>query len=320
MLLDDQIEQTQRSRLWGLFIWAGMGLLSSMLLLNGCGSRKAEGTTYQVYSVNKEETSISAHAYVTEATDQTQILEELLTQLQTAAPKLDYKAPLSAPVILTDYSITEKQLLLNFEETYKKQEITTEVLVRAAIVRTLTQIPGIDFVSFVIGQEPLADQAGNIVGTMSADMFIDNAGKEINTYEKVRLHLYLANSTGDGLTEVNRSVVYNSNVSMEKLVIEQLIAGVQDNEKAYPTMNPDTKVVSVTVRDGICYVNFDESFLTQPYTVTSEVTIYSITNSLVELSNVNKVQISIDGDTDVMYREKISLATVFERNLELVKS
>lgn len=320
MLLDDQIEQTQRSRLWGLFIWAGMGLLSSMLLLNGCGGRKAEGTTYQVYSVNKEETSISAHAYVTEATDQTQILEELLTQLHTAAPKLDYKAPLSAPVILTDYSITEKQLLLNFEETYKKQEITTEVLVRAAIVRTLTQIPGIDFVSFVIGQEPLADQAGNIVGTMSADMFIDNAGKEINTYEKVRLHLYLANSTGDGLTEVNRSVVYNSNVSMEKLVIEQLIAGVQDNEKAYPTMNPDTKVVSVTVRDGICYVNFDESFLTQPYTVTSEVTIYSITNSLVELSNVNKVQISIDGDTDVMYREKISLATVFERNLELVKS
>ena len=53
--------------------------------------------------------------------------------------------------------------------------------------------------------------------------------------------------------------------------------------------------------------------------VTSDVTIYSITNSLVELSNVNKVQISINGNINVTYRENTSLSTVFERNLELVE-
>ena len=89
--------------------------------------------------------------------------------------------------------------------------------------------------------------------------------------------------------------------------------------KAYPVANPDTKVLSVAVRDGICYVNLDSSFVNQIYNVTPEVTIYAITNSLVELSNVNKVQISINGETNINYRENISLSATFERNLDLVE-
>ena len=74
----------------------------------------------------------------------------------------------------------------------------------------------------------------------------------------------------------------------------------------------------MNVKDGVCYVDVDSMFLTQIYNVTAEVTIYSIANSLAELSNVNKVQISVNGDTSVNYKENISLSTVFERNLELV--
>ena len=36
--------------------------------------------------------------------------------------------------------------------------------------------------------------------------------------------------------------------------------------------------------------------------------IYSIVNSLVELSNINKVQIAVNGNTDMIFREKISLS------------
>ena len=106
---------------------------------------------------------------------------------------------------------------------------------------------------------------------------------------------------------------------MERLVVEQLIAGVGEGEKAFPTINPGTKIVSVNVKDGICYVNLDNAFLTQIYNVTPEVTIYSITNSLVEIANVNKVQISINGDRNITYKECINFSSVFERNLELVE-
>ena len=74
----------------------------------------------------------------------------------------------------------------------------------------------------------------------------------------------------------------------------------------------------MTVKDGTCYVNLSNEFLSQPYNVASDVTIYSITNSLVELSNVNRVQISVNGETNISYRENMSLNNVFERNLDIL--
>ena len=64
-------------------------------------------------------------------------------------------------------------------------------------------------------------------------------------------------------------------------------------------------MLGVTVKDGTCYVNLDNGFLTQTYNVSAEVQIYSIVNSLVELSNINKVQIAVNGNTDMIFREKI---------------
>ena len=99
----------------------------------------------------------------------------------------------------------------------------------------------------------------------------------------------------------------------------RLIAGPDaENEELYPVINSATKVLGVTVKDGTCYVNLDNGFLTQTYNVSAEVQIYSIVNSLVELSNINKVQIAVNGNTDMIFREKISLSNVFDRNLDLV--
>lgn len=286
-----------------------------------CGRQRGneQGKTYNIYYVNYEETGVISREYQTETTDTSDLIDELTEQMSIIPERLEYKAPLSGNFELLDKTLTEDQLTLSFDEKYKEQPVTTEVLVRAAIVRTLTQIEGIQYVSFQIRSEPLTDAYGTVLGMMSADMFIDNAGNEISTYEKVRLTLYLANESGDGLTKVVRTVVYNSNISSERLVVEQLITGAAEGEKAFPTINPDTKIISINVKDGICYVDLDSTFLTQIYNVTADVTIYSITNSLVELSNINKVQISINGDTNVTYRENTSLSAVFERNLELVE-
>lgn len=296
-------------------------ILAGMLLLAGaCGQQKSRsnGKSYKIYYVNHDETGVLFNEYATETADRDGLVQEFLQQMEVGSEKLEYKAPLSGTFDLLDTSFSEGQLVLNFDENYRKQPAITEILVRAALVRTLTQIEGVEYVSFQVNSEPLMDASGALVGVMNADQFIDNAGNEINTYEKVKLNLYLANEEGTGLTAVTRSVVYNSNISMERLVVEQLIAGPSENESAYPTINPNTRVVSVNVQDGICYVNLNSDFLTQIYNVTSDVTIYSITNSLVELTNVNKVQISINGDSNVTYKENANLSTVFERNLELV--
>lgn len=291
-----------------------------LLLLSACAQQKNDGNgkIYKIYYVNHDETGVVFNDYLTETTGKDELLQEFLLQMETGSEKLEYKAPLSGTFNLLDASFLEDQLVLNFDENYWQQPVITEILVRAALVRTLTQIEGVDYVSFQVNSEPLLDASGALVGVMNADQFIDNAGNEINTYEKVKLVLYLADENGTGLKPVTRTVVYNSNISMERLVVDQLIGGPSENEAAYPTINPSTRVVSVNVQDGTCYVNLDTAFLTQIYNVTSDVTIYSITNSLVELNNVNRVQISINGNTNVTYKENTSLATVFERNLEIV--
>lgn len=75
-------------------------------------------------------------------------------------------------------------------------------------------------------------------------------------------------------------VRYSSNVPKEKLIVEKLMQGPTGNG-AYPTINPDTNLLSVTIKDHVCYVNFDSTFLTSVYDVLPEITIYSLVDSII---------------------------------------
>lgn len=301
-----------------------VALLLGCLLLTGmfagCGKKEeTPANMVSVYYINKEETKITAVEKEPEGDTLSKQAEWGISQLKENPVELSLRSPISGFAI-NSWNVKDDQLVLDMSVEYKKLSPSSEVLVRAAIVRTMTQLEGISYVSVTVGGEALTDSLGNVVGPMTADLFIDNAGNEINAYEKTRLLLYFTNEDGERLIGVQtKPVVYSSNISMEKLVVERLIAGPDaENEELYPVINPATKVLGVTVKDGTCYVNLDNGFLTQAYNVSAEVQIYSIVNSLVELSNINKVQIAVNGNTDMIFREKISLSNVFDRNLDLV--
>ncbi len=300
-------------------------LLLSLFFAVSCGiAEEADRSrVYNIYVMNKDETKLSANEYEVKGGSQEEVIDELLEQLTTTPERMEYKAPLSGSFELLGYSLDGGQLVLNFDERYRTLPPTTEVLARAATVRTMTQVKGIDYVSFQIRSNPLLDMSGNVIGSMSADMFIDNTESEMNSRERVKIRLYFANAEGDRLIETNRTLEYSrysTNISMERLVVEQLIGGPSEQvkDKVYPTMNPETKVIGVTLKDGTCYVNLSEHFLTQIYNVSSDVAIYSLVNTLVELPNVGRVQIAVNGDSNVMFRENTSLSATYERNLDLV--
>ncbi len=195
------------------------------------------------------------------------------------------------------------------------------MLSRAAIVRTLCQVEGIRFVSFKIEGEPYANANGYLVGLMSQDQFVDNAGDEINSMEKADLTLYFADESGNYLQSKTVECIYNSNISQDKLVVERLIAGPEGGdsvENGFATISSDTQIMSVTTQDGVCYVNLNEGFLVRQGNVTPEVAVYSIVNSLTELPGINRVQLSIEGNSDLNYMEKLSLLQPFEKNIEII--
>ena len=76
--------------------------------------------------------------------------------------------------------------------------------------------------------------------------------------------------------------------------------------------------MSVSLVDGVCYVSFDENFKNQDYSVNEAIVIYSIVDSLSELSSISKVQISVNGDTSGVYRDSFKLADMYDRNLDYI--
>lgn len=312
-----------------------MAAVFSCALLSACGQEQnqatentenavqniqsKEGPEYKIYYLDKEETRISSEKFTPVQTETKKMIDEFLKAMEKDPSDVELERTMGIKIFLENYSYDTNQVVLNFKEDYLALPKTTEILVRAAMVKTLNQIPGVDYVLFQVNGEPLNDSSGNPIGIMTEDLFIDNAGSEISSYERVVLNLYFANKSGSGLVEKSEEVVYNSNISMEKLIVEKIIEGPETTD-AFPTISDKTKILSVSVKDGICYVDLGKEAEDTTLDVTEEVAVYSIVNSLSELSDVNKVQISIEGKNDRMFRENINLEDVLERNLEIMDS
>lgn len=292
--------------------------LGCILLLAGltaCVETEPEdANVYQIYTVNNSGTKVESHSYVMQASEEEAMLEELTACLSSRPYKLEYKAPFSMGFDVLSMELSGGKLVIDVSAAYLELSATTEVLVRAAIVRTFTQLPFVRYVGITVEGNPLFDNVGDVVGLMSADLFIDNDGNEINTYELTRVKLYFANMEGDKLIGAYREKYYSTNIPLERFVLDELIAGPSGAvEGLYPSINPEVKVISVMTKDGICYVNLDANFLNVVNNVSTETSIYSIVNSLAELSNVNKVQILVNGEVPASVSN-----SVYERNLDCV--
>ena len=208
------------------------------------------------------------------------------------------------------------------EYTFAIPLVTLEshlVLLRAAIGQTMVQIEDVQFVTIFVDDQPLADTDGNVVGLMRGEDFVQNTGSSISSYQTTDLKLYFANKDGKLLKESYKTNIrYNSNTSIEKLVVEQLMKGTNATG-AQPTIPKTTKLLGVSVKDGICYVNFDSKFLMDSYDLHPEVTIYSIVNSIVSNGSVLRVQILVDGASDVMYKNSVDLSRPLELKKDLIE-
>lgn len=286
-----------------------------LLLLCGCGEKQETTAGYHAYYINKEGTKIVETAYDIKAKKEDEICKELFQTLTTAPDSIEYTKAIPSSVNVTGYDLSETQLIVNFDSSYYTMDAMTEVLCRAAVVRTMMQAPTVTCVSFYVDGVPLTDENGTVVGVMTEESFVENPGEQINAFQETSVTLYFSNLEGNGLVKETQTVHYSSNISVEKLVIERLLEGPK-SKNARATIPPGTKLVSVSTVDGICYVNLDEGFLNQNYEIQESIVMYSIIDSLSELSTVNKVQISVNGDTNGKYRDEFSFGTLYDRNLD----
>ena len=288
-------------------------------MLTACGTKKTEEKTeYKMYYLSAAETSLEEEIYTPTQTKTKDIVEEICEKLTEMNPDNDHLRLLPKKVEILDCEYKNGTVCIDFNKEYKEMKNTREILVRAGIVKVFTQLQAVSGVTFEVEGEPLLDSNGEEVGTLGKDSFIENEGRNINTYLYTEQTLYFANKDGDKLVKQQVSRHYSSNVPLEKAIVEWLIKG-PTNSDAQATISPSTKILGVSIVEGVCYVNLDKTFLNDPMNIQEKLPIYSIVNSLMDACKIHGVQISVEGETKVTFRESMNLDKLYKADYSLVE-
>ena len=292
-----------------------MALVLGSVAFSGCGKKETE-SKYKIYYVNEEQGEVLAEGFVpSEETTQT-MLEEMTEKLN----KKNAEGHTLLPENIEIQSCVDDDgmIRVDFNQEYHDLNPVDEVLLRASIVKDYVQIPNIYLVTITAEGTPIVDSQGQEIGAMSLDSFLENTGKEIMAYQYKELNLYFTNEEGNQLVPEARQVYYNGNTPIEKVIVEQLLRGPGESGH-YATLPSDTRIVGVSVADGIAYVNLGKQFVDEALPVDAQIPIYSIVNSLIDAGNVSQVQISINGDTSLLFKDKVDMNQLFQVNHELEK-
>ena len=289
------------------------------LLLSGCSRFTGAGDgEYRIYYLNTDGNGLTEEFCDIKGDSTREKIEEVLKLMKEEPDSIDYKSVLIGEVNVKKWELTETKLDIYFNKSYHKLDKASRLLLRAAMVQTLVQIPGVDYVRFFAGDDPITNEEGEELGYLRAEDFVQNTGSSLHSYQEADLTLYFANQKGDKLTAEKESVRYNSNMSIEKLIVEQLMKGPSSAD-AKPTIPAGTKLLGVSVKDNVCYVNFDEGFLNIADNINPKLTIYSIVNSIIDGGETGQVQILVNGETNISYHETLDMSKPFTRNADIIE-
>lgn len=297
-------------------------LLVVCILLGTMGCQEKEETKnkseYYMYYLSPKETTLETEEYIPKERTSEAMVKEIAKKIDEEPSDEGYLSLFPKAVIMQSVTYEGQTVTVDFNSGYKKMKNTREILARAGIVKAFTQIPGVSYVEFLNEGEPMTDAAGMLLGKMDKNTFVENEGENINSYMNTSLNLYFADQDGDSLKKETISVYYSSNVPLEREVVERLLKGPK-SEGLQPTLSPNTKILGVSIVEGICYVNLDKSFLSDSMDVQEELPIFSIVNSLTDACNVRGVQIAVEGETTAIFRESMKLDQIYHADYRLIK-
>ena len=296
-----------------------MILLLFALVLCGCTKKqeRPEGALY-VYYMNLQGTALLSEDYVPEKTEPIDQVEELLSKMEKMEDS-DKSSVLTGKFIVNSTELNGSILKLFLEGNRSEMPYSAYLLTLSALTRTLTQVEGVDALLVYINGETGTDNSGRAFGLMRPVMFTNNAGRDENEYRVSDVKLFFANETGTRLLEVDKSVRDSNTVSPERTVIRELLAGPKPGE-GYAVLPADASLLSINIRDGICYLNFDEKFVSGMEAGKEELAIYAVVNSLTSLDGIDQVQFTINSSSDVkLGLSGLTLSEPFSFNTDIVE-
>lgn len=302
---------------------AVLALVLACSLLTGCTVETQEekvdsgSNQYYLYYVNKDETKVVKERYQPEQESAEFMLQDFTGILNAQEGSGDNLALLPSGVQLVTYRLNESLLELEFNSDYSEMSRAREILVRAGVARTFLQIPGVTGIKIFIESEELKDSKGQAMGVIDGNTFVEMWGSDKDAYRYDTFTLYFTDKTGEHLVAEQRNVYYKRILPRERVILEQLAKGPMVKGH-YPTIPQETEILGVEVSDDVCYVDFSSAFSDSGIDIPVNTMIYSVVNSLLDTASADKVQISVEGDTEATLSDGTSLYSLFSKNTDLV--
>lgn len=311
-----------KSFLKPVFLKAVLILSAAMLLLSGCTLHEpleAEHAFF-LYYLNESQNRLETVAYVPAAAETIPMIDELIARQGSGSEDGKFYSLLPKDVKITGSVLDGTTLILDFSPQYAEMPIGREALVRGGIVREFLQVDGVDQIMFTVDGEALSDSSGNEIGAMTNESFVENSAETINAYQSASMTLYFTNSAGTELIPETRKVYYISSEPLERAVVDEVFRGPRMAGSS-PVFGSEYTVLSVVTQDDTCYVSLNSSngITTTTANAGEEVQIYALVNSLVDTCGVEKVQITLDGESNRMFRKNVSLSSPFTKKTELTE-
>ena len=298
-----------------------------LLLLSACGSTGEERATTEVDNPNRisiffadtENSKLNEMRFnLRDISDIGCSIEDITGQL-FAETNLngDYYKALPDYFIFKNTELTDDgRFIINMDISGQEADPASLVQWKAAIVKSFCQIPHINKVTFSMTDLGMPEGEQVVSETYRAEDFV-MASSSDGYVQRGVIVLYFANEDGSALKRYDKAVDISNTVSLEQVVIESLLEGPL-REGYLPTIPDNTTLNRISVKDGCAYVNLSSQFTGTREGVNSELTVYSVVNSLAELPTINRVQLLIDGDRVELYRETIDISNALEKNASLI--
>ncbi len=297
-------------------------LLATALLFGICPvCTEAAENTYIIYYEDLSGTSLHEEEYAPKAENFEDLMAELIEKFTETPAEESYRSALPDSVAFQGYERGINDLQMDFSASYYDLDNVEEVLLRAALVKTFGQIPGVTKVMVTVDSEQLVDADGKPVAEMDPDSFIDTKKGGISSYQYAVLDLYFPTRDGEMLQKEVRNIDYSSNMILERVIVEQLIAGASD-PSCKTAINPDAELLDVSTKNGICTLNFSEEFNEIPSenAPSAQAALYSVIDSICDTSEeIEGVKFSVEGQSNLLFWDEIDLNTDFPMSDALVR-
>lgn len=305
-------------------------ILSLLVLFTASGCSKETDTEdqaavkegqYEIYYTDAEGDRLVHETYKPSSENFEGILKEVLTRF-CVSPKEGVVSTVPDGVKINSSTIGISEIDVDFSSGYLSLSKVQELLLRAALVETLGQLPGVDKVRFTVEGQPLTID-GAEVGVMTSDSFIVPDKDAINSYRTMEIPLYFSSQSGAQLVRDYRKIYYSSNINTERIVAEQIVKGPQ-NDNLIPVTGTSVIILGARLKGNVCLIDFSKNVNDLPSAdspVTPETALYAFVNSICEACSeegVTGVRFTIEGSSDERFRGQVNLDQTFHPEEDII--